>query len=211
MKTYLQSRVIRMDKRENRLQFLDYGGNELFSSLMESDSDRPQALDRMCILLRKAVIFGKLKGRAAAYQYMISKANQMGFIKSKKIYAYRLTAAERERITEKVCKSTGAKYFFKKYGKNVIIYSALLGAAVILVVLIYNYMHSEKYLKRMYHAAEETVIIESAYKTDYGIKLTIHNNSLADYYICDLPTLKYTDEYDDRAIGTYYHCKNAKL
>ena len=104
-----------MDKRENLLQFLDYGGNELFSSLMESDSDRPQALDRMCILLRKAVIFGKLKGRAAAYQYMISKANQMGFIKSKKIYAYRLTAAERERITEKVCKSTGAKYFFKKY------------------------------------------------------------------------------------------------
>ena len=92
-----------------------------------------------------------------------------------------------------------------------IIYSALLGAAVILVVLIYNYMHSEKYLKRMYEAAEETVIIESAYKTDYGIKLTIHNNSLADYYICDLPTLKYTDEYDDRAIGTYYHCKNAKL
>lgn len=78
--------------------------------------------------------------------------------------------------------------FFKKYGKNVIIYSALLGAAVILVVLIYNYMHSEKYLKRMYQAAEETVIIESAYKTDYGIKLTIHNNSLADYYICDLPT-----------------------
>ena len=64
MKTYLQSRVIRMDKRENLLQFLDYGGNELFSSLMESDSDRPQALDRMCILLRKAVIFGKLKGRA---------------------------------------------------------------------------------------------------------------------------------------------------
>ena len=125
-----------MDKRENLLQFLDYGGNELFSSLMESDSDRPQALDRMCILLRKAVI---------------------------------------------------------------------------LVVLIYNYMHSEKYLKRMYQAAEETVIIESAYKTDYGIKLTIHNNSLADYYICDLPTLKYTDEYDDRAIGTYYHCKNAKL
>ena len=52
-----------MDKRENLLQFLDYGGNELFSSLMESDSDRPQALDRMCILLRKAVIFGKLKGR----------------------------------------------------------------------------------------------------------------------------------------------------
>ena len=49
-----------MDKRENLLQFLDYGGNELFSSLMESDSDRPQALDRMCILLRKAVIFGKL-------------------------------------------------------------------------------------------------------------------------------------------------------
>ena len=136
MKTYLQSRVIRMDKRENLLQFLDYGGNELFSSLMESDSDRPQALDRMCILLRKAVI---------------------------------------------------------------------------LVVLIYNYMHSEKYLKRMYQAAEETVIIESTYKTDYGIKLTIHNNSLADYYICDLPTLKYTDEYDDRAIGTYYHCKNAKL
>ena len=136
MKTYLQSRVIRMDKRENLLQFLDYGGNELFSSLMESDSDRPQALDRMCILLRTAVI---------------------------------------------------------------------------LVVLIYNYMHSEKYLKRMYQAAEETVIIESAYKTDYGIKLTIHNNSLADYYICDLPTLKYTDEYDDRAIGTYYHCKNAKL
>lgn len=136
MKTYLQSRVIRMDKRENLLQFLDYGGNELFSSLMESDSDRPQALDRMCILLRKAVI---------------------------------------------------------------------------LVVLIYNYMHSEKYLKRMYQAAEETVIIESAYKTDYGIKLTIHNNSLVDYYICDLPTLKYTDEYDDRAIGTYYHCKNAKL
>lgn len=84
LKTYLQSRVIRMDKRENLLQFLDYGGNELFSSLMESDSDRPQALDRMCILLRKAVIFGKLKGRAAAYQYMISKANQMGFIKSKK-------------------------------------------------------------------------------------------------------------------------------
>lgn len=125
-----------MDKRENLLQFLDYGGNELFSSLMESDSDRPQALDRMCILLRKAVI---------------------------------------------------------------------------LVVLIYNYMHSEKYLKRMYQAAEETVIIESAYKTDYGIKLTIHNNSLVDYYICDLPTLKYTDEYDDRAIGTYYHCKNAKL
>lgn len=73
-----------MDKRENLLQFLDYGGNELFSSLMESDSDRPQALDRMCILLRKAVIFGKLKGRAAAYQYMISKANPMGFIKSKK-------------------------------------------------------------------------------------------------------------------------------
>ena len=62
MKTYLQSRVIRMDKRENLLQFLDYGGNELFSSLMESDSDRPQALDRMCILLRKAVIFGKPNG-----------------------------------------------------------------------------------------------------------------------------------------------------
>ena len=40
-----------MDKRENLLQFLDYGGNELFSSLMESDSDRPQALDRMLSLI----------------------------------------------------------------------------------------------------------------------------------------------------------------
>lgn len=69
-----------------------------------------------------------------------------------------------------------------------IIYSALLGAAVILVVLIYNYMHSEKYLKRMYEAAEETVIIESAYKTDYGIKLTIHNNSLADYLSVSIPS-----------------------
>ena len=32
LKTYLQSRVIRMDKRENLLQFLDYGGNELFQA-----------------------------------------------------------------------------------------------------------------------------------------------------------------------------------
>lgn len=69
-----------------------------------------------------------------------------------------------------------------------IIYSALLGAAVILVVLIYNYMHSEKYLKRMYEAAEETVIIESAYKTDYGIKLTIHNNSLAAHLSVSIPS-----------------------
>ena len=116
------------------------------------------------------------------------KGKPNGIYKVKKIHAYRLTAAERERITENVCKSTGAKYFFKKYGKNVIIYSALLGAAVILVVLIYNYMHSEKYLKRMYEAAEETVIIESAYKTDYGIKLTIHNNSLAAHLSVSIPS-----------------------
>ena len=106
-----------MDKRENLLQFLDYGGNELFSSLMESDSDRPQALDRMCILLRKAVIFGKLKGRAAAYQYMISKANQMGFIKSK-IHAYRLTAAERERDYRKSLQVNRCEIFFQKVWKE---------------------------------------------------------------------------------------------
>lgn len=118
MKTYLQSRVIRMDKRENLLQFLDYGGNELFSSLMESDSDRPQALDRMCILLRKAVIFGKLKGRAAAYQYMISKANQMGFIKSKKNICLQADSCRTGADYRKSLQVNRCEIFFQKVWKE---------------------------------------------------------------------------------------------
>jgi hypothetical protein len=107
-----------MDKRENLLQFLDYGGNELFSSLMESDSDRPQALDRMCILLRKAVIFGKLKGRAAAYQYMISKANQMGFIKSKKNTCLQADSCRTGADYRKSLQVNRCEIFFQKVWKE---------------------------------------------------------------------------------------------
>lgn len=94
-----------MDKRSRIDEFLDYGGNELFSTLMISDTQRSEGIDRLVQLLQMySDSCGRIKGRSAAYRFMLRKAQRKGFITRgvKDLKSHRLTREEREYITKKL-------------------------------------------------------------------------------------------------------------
>lgn len=148
----LRKMVISMRKIEDIEEFLDFGGNELLSSLMEDESDRAQALDRLCVLLQKYSEAFWVKGRAGAYRYMIGKANALCYIKSKELDSTRLSNDEKERILTKINEYRKSGGNLSKYIKKVatIILAILIVAAAIWAVS--KWVHSDEYLRRLYGA-----------------------------------------------------------
>ena len=70
-----------MDKRVRIGEFMDYGGNELFSTLMSEGVQRSEGIDR---LLRLLEIYSdscrRIKGRSAAYRFMLRRAKKNGWL-----------------------------------------------------------------------------------------------------------------------------------
>ena len=94
-----------MEKRIRIEEFLDYGGDELFSTLMSNDTERSDGIERLVELLQSySDSCRRIKGRSAAYRFMLRKAQRNDWIGSgaKDLKSHRLTREERERITEKL-------------------------------------------------------------------------------------------------------------
>ena len=92
-----------MDRRARIDEFLCYGGNELFSTLMQDETQRSDGIDRLVELLQAySDSCGHIKGRSAAYRFMLRKAQRNGWLGSgsKDLKSHRLTIEEREYITE---------------------------------------------------------------------------------------------------------------
>ena len=94
-----------MDKRMSIDEFLNYGGNEMFSTLMHGDLQRSEGIDRLVQLLQMySDSCWRIKGRSAAYRFMLRKAVRRDWLGrgSKDLKSHRLTGEEREYITKKL-------------------------------------------------------------------------------------------------------------
>lgn len=127
-----------MDKRRLIDEFLDYGGNELFSSLMGSNTERSEGIDRLIQLLRMySDSCWHIKGRSAAYRFMLRKAQRNGWLGrgSKDLKSHRLTRDECEYIVQRL------DGYISSGGRNMrIIKKLLIIAALILVAGLFAYI-----------------------------------------------------------------------
>lgn len=92
-----------MDKRAYIKEFLDYGGDELFSQLMGENMQRSDGTDRLTELLK---IYSdscrRISGKSAAYRFMQQKARKKGWIQSNRLKSCRLSCDEREKIEKEL-------------------------------------------------------------------------------------------------------------
>ena len=92
-----------MNKEKFVSEFLDYGGNELFSQLMGKSSGRDDALGRLIELLKFCADFCPfIRGRSAAYRSMVKKAVKNGWLSrdSRDLKGHFLTDEERNSVLE---------------------------------------------------------------------------------------------------------------
>ena len=145
----LRRAMDKMRKISEIEEFLYYGGNELFSSLMENESDRAQALESLAFLLQKYAQTFWVKGRAGAYRYMIYQAKLSGYVKSNDLKAFRLTDDEKQRIlhlTDEYIKSGGSK---RKYLKKALEIILIVIIIALLVLAVYKWVMSDEYQRQI--------------------------------------------------------------
>lgn len=118
------------DKRVQIDEFLGYGGNELFSSLMHSNLQRSEGIDRLVQLLQMySDSCRHIKGMSAAYRFMLRKAVRKNWLGSgsKDLKSHRLTCEEREYITNKLDE------YISSGGRNLRIAKKLLIIGVVIL------------------------------------------------------------------------------
>ena len=96
---------MKMNRHDKIEEFLDYGGNQLFSTLMGSDMQRSVGTDRLIELLQAySDSCRRIKGRSAAYRFMLKKAAKLGWLGkgSGDLKSHRLTQADRAYIMKKL-------------------------------------------------------------------------------------------------------------
>lgn len=186
-----------MKKPKQIAEFLEYGGNELFSSLMTDESERSIALDRLTILLGKFVIRGRfIKGKVHGYRYMISEANSLGFIKSTDLNRFTLTDDECKRVIEKAMEYAKENTILKSIIKKTAVGFVALCIVSGLIFAVYKYMQSDLYMQRMYSIMAHDVTITVVNSGANEIIFEIRNNSNSDYFIKEFPELKYYDFFE---------------
>ena len=114
-------------------EFLDYGGSALFSQLLGDGAvSRQEALERLTELLKSyADVCPLIRGRSAAYRFMIKKAGRSGWLKSgyQNVGGSRLKHEERAR-TEEILGG-----YISSGGKAAKALKALIFGAVVIVVM----------------------------------------------------------------------------
>lgn len=137
-----------MDKRVKIDEFLDYGGNELFSTLMNRDIERSGGIDRLIHLLKSySDSCGRIKGRSAAYRFMLRKALRNGWIGRgfKDLKSHRLTREEREYIEKNLDE------YISSGGRNMRVMRKVLSIAAIIIIVgllvfaMVRYLMSDEY------------------------------------------------------------------
>ena len=123
------------DKRACIDEFIDYGGNELFSTLMHDNLQRSEGIDRLVQLLQiYSDSCGRIKGRSAAYRFMLRKAQRNGWLGrgSKNLGSHRLTREEREYVMQKLDGYISSGGRNARVVKNLLIISAAILATGLL-------------------------------------------------------------------------------
>lgn len=149
-----------MDKSARIDEFLRYGGNELFSSLMGDDTKRSEGLDRFVQLLQSySDSCRHIRGRSAAYRFMLRKAQGNGWLGrgSKDLKSHRLTAEEREHIMKRLDEyiSSGGRNL--RVAKRIIGIAAAILAVGLFVFAVVRYAMSDEYQRMMDSYYEEQV------------------------------------------------------
>ena len=138
-----------MDKLKLVKDFLDYGGGELFSTLMNGAEGRSASLERLCCRF--------IDGRSAAYRFMIKRAQKNGWLGkgSPNLKEHRLSDDERGYIEKEV-----GEYIASGGKGRIILKKALLAAAAaaaigLLIFASFKYFSSERYQKMTDSVLEE--------------------------------------------------------
>ena len=149
-----------MDKRVRIDEFIRYGGNELFSTLMGDDTKRSEGIDRFVQLLQAySDSCWYIKGRSAAYRFMLKRAQRNGWLGrgSKDLKSHRLTVEEREYITKRLDEyiSSGGRNL--RVTKKIIGIAAAILVAGLFVFAVIRYAMSDEYQRMMDSYYEEQV------------------------------------------------------
>lgn len=175
-----------MDKNEKITQFLDYGGNELFSSLMCEGVKHSEGIDRLIQLL---CLYSDrcrfIHGRSAAYRFMIARAKLNHWLGpgSNDLKSHRLTADDRERIEGQVgdyIKSGGAK---KRYAKRLAECAAVVAVLITAYYLVYLNIKDRIENNRQLEYYNEQIIVELKDATKNELILTIHTTENAPKFV----------------------------
>lgn len=191
-----------MDKRICIDEFLDYGGNELFSTLMSGDMQRSEGIDRLVRLLQiYSDRCGQIKGRSAAYRFMVSRADKNGWLGrgSGDLKSHRLTRKERGYIAKKLDK------YISSGGRNSRVFKKLIGIGAVIIAVgifvfaIVRYMKSEEYQRMLSGYFKEQIIIENIEHTADVISFRIKTSKEVEgfVYLEHLPKLYYVTSEDE--------------
>lgn len=189
------SMVREMDKRKCIEEFMRYGGNELFSTLMHQDIQRSECIDKLVQLLQSYSDYCyRIKGRSAAYRFMLGNAAKRGWLirESYDLNRYKLTVKEKEYIVKKL-----EEYIASGGSKSRVLKKDLLIAPVVLAVglfvfCIWKYMKSDVFSKRMMDYYEKQIIIENNSHSSEAISFNIStSDSIAELRIEDVPKVYY--------------------
>lgn len=175
-----------MDKRERISQFLDYGGNELFSSLMCEGVKYSEGIDRLVQLLCAYSDRCRfIHGRSAAYRFMIARAKVKHWLGpgSNDLKSHKLTHNDRERIEWQVgdyIKSGGAK---KRYAKRFAEAAGVVAVLITAYYLVYMNLKDRIENNRQLEYYNEQIIIELKDATKNELSLTIHTTENAPKFV----------------------------
>jgi len=137
-----------MTKRERIAELLDYGGNELFSTLMTERTKRSEGVERLIELL---CIFSDrcffVRGRSAAYRSVLFKAKERGYLGrgSNDLKSHRLTPDERQKIEQDVGDYISTGGALAALAKNVGLAVAIVSLVILAGYYIYHRLTSGGY------------------------------------------------------------------
>lgn len=137
-----------MDKCVRIEEFMDYGGNELFSQLMTEGLQRSEGLERLIHLLKiYSDSCGRIKGRSAAYRYMLRKAYNNGWLGkgSKDLKSHRLTDSEREYIAKMLGEYISSGGRSRIFLKKILRIAAVIVAVGLLLFFLVRYFTSDEF------------------------------------------------------------------
>ena len=154
-----------MDKRGRIDEFLSYGGNELFSSLMHSDTQRSEGIDRLVQLLQMySDSCRHIKGRSAAYRFMLRKALRYDWLGrgSKDLKSHRLTRDEREYITKRLDEYIASGGRNLRVVKKLLCIGAIIIAIGLFIFATVRYIMSSEYQNMLSEYYGKQLVSENA-------------------------------------------------
>ena len=179
-----------MDKREKIEDFLWYGGNELFSTLMGGSMTRSVGIDRLVQLLQEySDRCRRIKGRSGAYRFMLNKALKNNWLgkNSTDLNSHKLTKADREYIIKHLDAYISAGGRSRRILKKTVGIGAVMLAVGLFVFGIARYMRSKEYQQML---MDYLLTIENTKSSSDEIDFSISTNE-GDIYLEHLPKLYY--------------------